>query len=148
MAQPNMGERKLYSTRPPEDVSRAFARAAVDTGVSFSQHLADLVADRYGLQRPSERFRTKTDISQDQEELAVDKPRRRVRPRPLYSTRLPRDVQAAFEAEVAERGLSYSLLMADILAERYRPRLPLPSERTKRTQDIQPQEVLPLKRAS
>jgi hypothetical protein len=151
MAQPNMGQRKLYSTRPPEDIGRAFEKETVGTGLSYSQHLADLVADRYGLRRPSERFRTKTGLSA-QAALPLGKSVRRrpaVRsPRKLYSTRLPQDVAAAFEAEVAGRGgdFSYSLFLADLLADRYG--LPRPSQRLHRAAQSDGQEVLPLDRAS
>jgi hypothetical protein len=153
MAQPNMGQRKLYSTRPPEDIARAFEKETVGTGLSYSQHLADLVADRYNLKRPSERFRTKTGLTtQGQGTLALGRTaqRRTGRPHPrkLYSTRLPQDVATAFEAEVADKGeeFSYSLFMADLLAARYQ--LPLPSERNKRALGAQGQGVLPLERAS
>jgi hypothetical protein len=152
MAQPNMGQRKLYSTRPPEDVARAFEKELAGTGLSYSQHLADLLADRYGLPRPSDRFRTKTALT-SQATLPLGKGvRRRSTPRPprkLYSTRFPQDIAAAFEAEVASKGedFSYSLFMADLLADRYG--LPLPSQRHRRGHlTSQQQEVLPLERAS
>jgi hypothetical protein len=153
MAQPNMGRRKQYLTRPPADVARAFEKEIAGTGKSRSQHLADLVAERYELPRPSDRFRTKT-AAPAQAALPLGKGVRRQSaphpPRDLYSTRLPQDVAAAFEQEVAERGpdWSYSQHLADLLAERYG--LPLPSQRHRRGQatTTDQQGVLPLSRAS
>jgi hypothetical protein len=154
MAQPNMGQRKLYNIRPPEDIARALEKEIAGIGKSCSQHLADMVAERYELPLPSDRFRTKTTPS-GQSTLPLGKGVRRRRPAPhppreLYSTRLPWDVAAAFEAEVARKGadLSYSLFLTDLLAERYG--LPLPSQRTRRGghPTTEEQEVLPLGRAS
>lgn len=153
MAQPNMGQRKLYVTRPPEDVARAFEKEIAGAGKSCSQHLADLVAERYELPLPSDRFRTKT-ATPAQAALPLGKGVRRRRPtvhapRDLYSTRLPQDVATAFEREFAGLGpdLSYSLFLADLLAERYG--LPLPSQRHRRGHPVtEGQEVLPLSRAS
>lgn len=55
MAQPHLGNRKLYSTRLPTDVAAAFEAEASSATTSYSRMLADAIADRYGLQRPSER---------------------------------------------------------------------------------------------
>ncbi|MEO6702783.1 MAG: hypothetical protein ABIP57_14995 [Jatrophihabitantaceae bacterium] len=151
MAQPNMGDRKLYNTRPPEDVARAFERDIAGSGLSYSQRLADLVADRYDLPRPSERFRTKADLAA-QASLplgrSVRRRRRPARPREQYSTRLPRDVADAFESEVAslDDDVSYSSFLADLLAAQFG--LQLPSERGRRAHPAHDQEVLPLGRAS
>ncbi len=152
MAQPNMGRRKQYLTRPPADVARAFEDEIALTGKSRSQHLADLVAERYELPRPSDRFRTKA-TPPTQEPLPLGNGLRRQptphQPRDQYATRLPQDVAAAFEQEVADRGpdWSYSQHLADLLAERYG--LPLPSQRHRRGHATTDQQgVLPLSRAS
>lgn len=153
MAQPNMGPRKQYLTRPPAEVGRAFEKELAGTGKSRSQHLADLIAERYKLRRPSERFRTKT-TTPAQASLPLGKEVRRRRPAPhpprdQYATRLPQDVAAAFEKEVADLGpdWTYSLFLADLLAARYD--LPLPSQRHRRSHaTTDEQEVLPLGRAS
>jgi hypothetical protein len=59
MAQPNMGDRKLYYTRLPSDLVELFEGDALQAGLSYSQFLADLVARCYGHPRPSERFESK-----------------------------------------------------------------------------------------
>jgi hypothetical protein len=147
-----MGPRKQFLTRPPADVARAFEDEIACIGKSHSQHLADLVAERYELPRPSDRFRTKTAAPAQAALPLGEGVRRRPAahpPRDQYATRLPQDVAAAFEHEVAERGpdWSYSQHLADLLAERYG--LPLPSQRHRRGHPTTDQQgVLPLSRAS
>jgi hypothetical protein len=151
MAQPNMGERKQYAIRPPKDVATALEKKIARDPRSCSLYLADLVADRYALPRPSGRFRTKTDLG-GQATLPLGKgvrPRRRpAPPRDLYKTRLPLDVAAAFEAETAGLGpdFSYSLFLTDLLAEHCG--LPLPSRRMRTRSATNDGEVLSLERAS
>jgi hypothetical protein len=151
MAQPNMGERKQYAIRPPKDVARAFEKKIAGDRRSCSLYLADLVADRYGLPRPSGRFRTKTDLGA-QATLPLGKGvrarRRPAAPKELYKTRFPLDVAAAFEAETASLGpdFSYSMFLTDLLAEHCG--LPLPSRHSRRGTATTDEEVLPLERAS
>jgi hypothetical protein len=147
MAQPNMGERKLYGTRPPEDVALELERESAETGLSYTQLLADVVADRYGLPLPSRRFRTKRSLMASGQSALPGSELERVvtpaQPRPFYTTRLPMDVAVPFEAEANELGMGYSLFLADLLAARYQ--LPLPSQRqTKRHRALPSQAALPL----
>lgn len=162
MAQPNMGQRKLYATRPPEDVASELERESAESGLSYSQLLADIVADRYGLPLPSRRFQTKRSLMTAGQGALPGPELQRVvtpsEPRAHYSTRLPVDVAKRFEAEANEAEAGYSLFLADLLAERYQ--LPLPSQRQhpKRDRvgrgqatlpiDAPVEEVSPLSRAS
>lgn len=74
MAQPNMGQRKLYSTRLPLDIAERFEAEVSTTDLSFTQFIADLLADRYGLPRPSKRFPTKRErMALGQEVLPLDR---------------------------------------------------------------------------
>jgi hypothetical protein len=137
MAQPHMGQRKLYATRPPEDVASGLERESAETGLSYSQLLADIIAARYGLPLPSERFRTKRSLRTAGQGALPGPELQRVvtpaAPRAHYSTRLPVDVATRFEAEAGPTGIGYSLFLADVLADRYQ--LPLPSKRQQSKQD-------------
>ena len=148
MAQPNMGKRKLYATRPPEDVALELERESAETGLSYTQLLADILAGRYGLPLPSRRFRTKRSLAAaGQGALPGPELQQEVtpaEPRAYYSTRLPMDVAARFETEATESGVGYSLFLADILAQRYQ--LPMPSRRqpVRRDRVAHGQAALPL----
>lgn len=148
MAQPNMGQRKLYATRPPEDVASELERESAETGLSYTQLLADVVAERYGLPKPSRRFQTKRSLMAAGQSALPGAELQRVvtpaQPRAYYSTRLPMDVAVRFEAEANPSGVGYSLFLADILADRYE--LPLPSKRpsAKRERMARGQAALPI----
>lgn len=168
MAQPNMGQRKLYVTRLPETVAVHFDAETVASGMPHSQFIADLLATKYGLVRPSERFVTKraTLASRMQATLNLDLSSAPVphpddagapAPHPVspeqaetvfrtYSTRLPTDIAKKVEAEATELGMSYSHFIAALLAGRYGAQLPHDRFASKRT--ATDQEVLPLVRAS
>ena len=148
MAQPNMGQRKLYATRPPEDVALELERESAGTGLSYTQLLADILAGRYGLPLPSRRFQTKRSMMATGQGALPGPELQRVvvpaEPRAYYSTRLPMDVAGPFEAEANQAGVGFSLFLADILADRYQ--LPLPSQRQpiKRDRVAQGQAALPI----
>lgn len=162
MAQPNMGQRKLYATRPPEDIAIELERESAETGLSYTQLLADVIASRYGLPLPSRRFQTKRSLmAAGQGALPgaeLQRPVTPAEPRAYYSTRLPLDVAELFEDEANRSGLNYSHFLADMLADRYQ--LPLPSQRQQSKRDRvahgqgalpisgQGEEVSPLSRAS
>jgi hypothetical protein len=137
MAQPNMGQRQLYATRPPEDVACELERESAETGLSYSQLLADIIAARYGLPLPSTRFRTKRSLRAAGQTALPGPELQRVatpaEPRAYYSTRLPVDVAARFRAEADEAEMGYSLFLADLLADRYQ--LPLASKRQQPRRD-------------
>jgi hypothetical protein len=147
MAQPNMGKRKLYAIRPPADLALALEKkiARDRLGRSRSVYINDLLADRYGLRRPSERFRTKS-VQPAQAELALGKGVRRrrqpVRPRELYSPRVPLDIAAALDQEIADQGpdVSANTFLTDLLAEHCDMQLPSKQARPGRATAVQ-QEV-------
>jgi hypothetical protein len=167
MAQPNMGERKQYLFKPPPNVAQAFEKVLAADGRSRSVYVADLAAARYKLQQPSERFRTKTAVGR-QATLPLGKSvRRRRRPEPaggLYSTRLPLDVAAALDREVADAaaalerdapgtGANYSArtFLTELLTQHLRDLRVLPrpaGQRKPSAAQANQQEVLPLSRAS
>lgn len=147
MAQPNMGQRKLYATRPPEDIAIELERESAETGLSYTQLLADVIASRYRLPLPSRRFQTKRSLmAAGQGALPAPELQRPVtpaEPRAHYSTRLPLDVAGRFEAEANQSGVGYSLFLADMLAERYQ--LPLASKRQpRRDRGAHGQAALPI----
>ena len=74
MAQVNMGSRTLIQTRVPDDLTALIDADAKAAGLTRSQYLADLVAARYDVQLPSERFVSrKLCRSRHQEALPLDR---------------------------------------------------------------------------
>lgn len=74
MAQVNMGPRKVYATRLPSDVAALFEEDAHRLGLSYSQYMADVLAERYDRPLPSQRFRTKKQMrAEAQEVLPLDR---------------------------------------------------------------------------
>lgn len=74
MAQVNMGSRTLIQTRVPDDLTELIDADAKAAGLTRSQYLADLVAARYDVALPSQRFASrKLRRSQGQEVLPLDK---------------------------------------------------------------------------
>ena len=74
MAQVNMGSRTLIQTRVPDDLTALIDADAKAAGITRSQYIADLVAARYDVQLPSERFVSrKLCRSRHQEALPLDR---------------------------------------------------------------------------
>lgn len=162
MAQPNMGRRKLYATRVPQTVASPFDVEVGTSGLSHSQFIADLLAVKYGLRRPSERFRTKRARStHGMDTLDLAGLPGKIQPQTVdldraaaggevsfttYLTRLPEDIVLVLERDAVAAGLSYSHFIATVIADRYGAELPAERFAPKRT--LADQEVLPLERAS
>lgn len=72
MAPPHKGNRKPYMTRMPVDIAERIDHDAEEAGIPYSVFIADIVAEHYGLERPSNRTMTKAQrLIREQEELPM-----------------------------------------------------------------------------
>lgn len=69
MAQVNKGSRRLYHVRIPTDVAEVIEAQVAASGQSYSEFIADRLAELYGKTPPSERFVTKKARRQQGQEV-------------------------------------------------------------------------------